>query len=123
MTYHNLSLTLFFHLSLDNVSQGSSVTVYLTGKNNVQFRGFLIHAFDNNNNIIGSFSPSSSTKCLSCGGGCSSITHRSGADKNRIVATWNAPSNYVGNAYFRFTVVTQKNTYWVAENGPTLSIS
>ena len=95
----------------------------MTGKNGVQFKGFLVHAFDSNNNILGTFNPSPNSKCLSCGGPCSSITHKNAATKSEIVSTWVAPQNYIGKAYFRFTVVTQKNTYWVALNGPTLTIS
>merc|ERR1711997_3872 len=110
-------------LSSDNVSQGNSVTLYLTGKNGVQFKGFLIHAFDSNNNIVGTFNPSPNSKCLSCGGYCSSITHKNAEPKSQIVSSWTAPPKYVGIASFRFTVVTQKSTYWVALNGPTLTVS
>merc|ERR1711994_498383 len=110
-------------LSTGNINQGNSVTVYTSGNNGITFKGFLIHAFDSSNNIIGSFSPPSNAKCLSCGGGCSSLTHRNAASKSQVVSTWMAPSNYVGKAYFRYTVVTQKSTYWVAENGPILTIS
>ena len=85
--------------------------------NGGNFKGFLIQAVDGNNNPIGSFNPPSNGKCLACGSNCDSITHTNSRTKNRVVATWNAPSNYAGTAYFRYSIASSYSTYWAAVNG------
>ena len=96
------------------------MTLSLNGGN---FKGFLMQAVDGNNNPIGSFNPPSNGKCLACGSNCDSITHTNSRNKNRVVTTWNAPSNYAGTAYFRYSIATSYSSYWAAVNGPSVTIS
>ena len=113
-------ISLIFSKNLDSIAKGGSVTLYLNGGN---FKRFLIQAVDGNNNPIGSFNPPSNGKCLVCGSNCDSITHTNPGSKNRVVARWNAPSNYAGTAYFRYSIATSYSSYWAAVNGPSVTIS
>ena len=111
---------LIFPTFLGSIVKGGSVTLSLDGGN---FKGFLIQAVDGNNNPIGTFNPPSNGKCLACRSNCDSITHTNPGSKNRVVARWNAPSNYAGTAYFRYSVATSYSSYWAAVNGPSITIS
>ena len=114
------SIYLIFSQNLDSIGKGGRVTLSLNGGN---FKGFLIQAVDGNNNPIGSFNPPRNGKCLTCGSNCDSITHTNSRSKNRVVATWNAPSNYAGTVYFRYSIATSYSSYWAAVNGPSVTIS
>ena len=118
-TLSNLTLPIFETFP-DSIAKGGSVTLSLNGGN---FKGFLIQAVDGNKNPIGSFNPPSNGKCLACGSNCDSITHTNSRTKNRVVATWNAPSNYAGTVYFRYSIATSYSSYWAAVNGPSVTIS
>jgi len=107
-------------LSTYTQNSGGSVNLYLNGGD---FKGFLVQALDGNGNVIGTFSPPANGKCLACQTSCDSITHTNSGVKNQVVATWTSPSSYVGKVFFRYTIASNYNTYWVAVNGPALTIT
>ena len=113
---------IIYYLLSDSVSSGQSVSVNLTSITTVPFKGFLIQAQDSKNNVIGNFSTSEIAKCLDCVLGCNSITHRNDEMKTEVFSTWNSPSSYEGTVYFRYTVVTEYKKYWVAVNGPNITV-
>ena len=112
-------------LANDSIQGGDEVTLTIKKKSDRRFRGFLIQALDCDEKPIGKFTFTSAqrAKCLECApNACGSITHTNSGMKSRVVATWTSPQDYVGKVHFKYSVVTSYDEYWVAINGPSLTI-
>ena len=114
----------FYFLFLASVQSNETVDIFIKGKDNRKFRGFLIQALDDDGNIVGTFSfdASQRAKCLECNNPCDSITHKNAAMKSKVVATWTPPSDFTGTISFRYTIVLSYSEYWVAIDGPTVNV-
>ena len=124
----NVLLDVLFFLFVGSIGPGESVTLQLKSKeDSPKFRGFFIQAKDISGNNTGSFKIPRTTqaKCISCNEDlttCDSISHRNSGEKSQITVTWRAPSDFTGSIYFRYTVVLNYYDYWVAVDGPTLTV-
>jgi len=108
------------------VAPGRTVNLALTGVDNTQFKGFVMQARDaaNPNNQVGSFIASDEAKYMTCGRGIhNSLTHRSSAAKDKVTATWLAPSDFSGEVVFVYTFLSDYVTYWVKQKGPVVKVS
>ena len=126
-----LSLCIILILLLDTISSGKSLKIILEGKpypddntRSSRYKGFLILAKDEADNVIGkfAFNKSQKAKCLKCTNECDGVTHRSKSSKNKVVAEWMPPSDFTGSVFFRYSVAQSYNDYWANIEGPTITV-
>merc|ERR1712179_295496 len=86
------------------VTKGSNVTLTLTGGSNNFFKGFIIRAYEGNDDSSGLFQENSQVQPLVCLDTKNSATHTSSSDKDEVKMTWTAP-NYPTIVTLNSTVV------------------
>ncbi|XP_040571583.1 LOW QUALITY PROTEIN: putative ferric-chelate reductase 1 homolog [Lepeophtheirus salmonis] len=107
------------------LKSGETLKLKFARSGNLDFRGFLIQARDQNSDkIIGTFTSIDRTTtrrlhCLSERDPPDAISHTTGEPKSSITATWTAPEFYGQEnrtAVFYFTVVYSQNIFWARRN-------
>uniref|UniRef100_V5GJ38 Putative reeler n=2 Tax=Ixodes ricinus TaxID=34613 RepID=V5GJ38_IXORI len=79
------------------------------------FKGFLIKAFDENEEDLGSFRSSGpdAKKMTHCAG----ITHTDNDDKRHVLVNWVAPADRAGKVHFKVTVVKDFSNFYLGLTG------
>ncbi|KAI9554352.1 hypothetical protein GHT06_019624 [Daphnia sinensis] len=105
------------------------VHLELRASSGTYFKGFLIMAFDKNDNSanprpIGTFKliAGSDGQLKNCGTGTmNAVTHTNNVGKNLVRVDWQPPKYYMGTAIFRTTYVQDVSTYWVKTESITVT--
>ncbi|KAK4009015.1 putative defense protein 3 isoform X1 [Daphnia magna] len=105
------------------------VHLELRASSGTYFKGFLIMAFDKDDNSatprpIGTFKliEGSDGQLMNCGSGTmNAVTHTNNVGKNLVRVDWQPPKYYMGTAIFRTTYVQDVSTYWVKTESITVT--
>jgi len=102
-------------LEKTSIDPGSQVLVEIKQKGSDTFKGFLIQARTDDEDIIGTFETvDGANKYLSCGNNIqSAVTHSNPGDKDSVKVKWTAPSDFTGSVTFYATVVKNYGIFWV----------
>lgn len=92
-------------VSSTTIGQGQTLGLRIIGQPaELPFEGFILQArsFNEPTQIIGSFNEVEHSKLMNCNDGtANSITHTSKHKKVNYYIEWNAPSNFVGEVFFK----------------------
>nr|XP_018917999.1 PREDICTED: putative defense protein 3 [Bemisia tabaci] len=108
--------------SKSKIAPGERISVKITGEGNEKLKGFMIQARVGDT-PVGKFSSSNSIKLLDCSGTSNTATHTSNTPRSRVNLFWTAPKDLTETVTFKYTIVKDYVTYWVALDSPKLTIA
>ncbi|KAF5282713.1 hypothetical protein FQR65_LT02710 [Abscondita terminalis] len=110
----------------DNIKQGDTVEITVSGDKEPDFKGFLLQVRDSKNKPVGTFiitSSHKSAKVLQCDSKNVAATHKSKDDKQTVVVEWKAPSNLSGKLTVYATVAKNGQEFWARKPTAEITVS
>lgn len=92
-------------VSSTTIGQGQTLAIRIVGQPaELPFEGFILQgrSFNEPTQIVGTFNEGDKSKLMNCGdGNANSITHTDKHKKVNYYVEWNAPTDFVGEVFFK----------------------